>query len=66
MSLAIHLSLQALGTPLKVKLPPGLQAGQVLEVALSFTTSPDSSALQWLEPSQTAGGQRPYLFTQVH
>lgn len=60
-----HSPLQALGTPLKIKLPPGLKAKDHVVVELQFRTAPEASALQWLEPSQTAGGKRPYLFTQV-
>ena len=54
----------ALGAPLTVSLPPGLAAGAPGVVPLSFATSPDSSACQWLAPAQTAGGTHPYLFTQ--
>ena len=31
---------------------------------LIFRTSPEASALQWLNASQTAGGQLPFLFSQ--
>ena len=54
----------ALGAPLSVTLPPGLQQGATGVVTLAFATSPHSSACQWLEPAQTAGGKHPYLFTQ--
>jgi aminopeptidase N len=33
-------------------------------LTLRFTTGPDASALQWLEPAMTAGGRHPYVFTQ--
>lgn len=33
-------------------------------VTITYSTSPNASALQWLEPSQTAGKQKPFLFTQ--
>lgn len=33
-------------------------------VRIRYRTSPDASALQWLEPAQTRGGTRPYLFSQ--
>jgi aminopeptidase N len=48
-----------LGRPLHVALAPGID-----RVVVRYRTSPQATALQWLEPRQTAGGQRPYLFTQ--
>ena len=39
-------------------------AGTSLVVAVTYRTSPSSSAVQWLRPEQTAGGKHPYLFTQ--
>lgn len=47
--------------------------GQALNIALKpdtkwveifYHTSPEAAALQWLAPSQTAGGKQPFLFTQ--
>lgn len=34
------------------------------KVRVHYETGPESSALQWLNPSQTAGKKQPYLFTQ--
>lgn len=34
------------------------------KVSIQYRTTRDSSALQWLPPSQTAGKEFPYLFTQ--
>ena len=34
------------------------------EVTIRYRTSPSAGALQWLEPSRTAGGRHPFLFTQ--
>ena len=48
-----------LGRPLTVSLPPGAS-----EITITYRTSPDAEALQWLQPSQTAGGKRPYLYSQ--
>ncbi|MBW1880027.1 MAG: M1 family metallopeptidase [Deltaproteobacteria bacterium] len=48
-----------MGTRLTVMRPAGLQA-----LVVRYTTSPDASALQWLEPANTAGGQHPFLFSQ--
>jgi leukotriene-A4 hydrolase len=33
-------------------------------VTIDYETGPDAAALQWLTPSQTAGGRKPFLFTQ--
>src|SRR5687767_1530668 len=48
-----------LGRPLTVDLPP-----KVSEITIAYRTSPEAGALQWLQPSQTAGGKRPYLYSQ--
>jgi aminopeptidase N len=48
-----------LGRPLTVRLPPN-----VSEITVAYSTSPEAGALQWLQPSQTAGGKRPYLYSQ--
>ncbi|MDP2187097.1 MAG: M1 family metallopeptidase [Sphingobacteriaceae bacterium] len=34
------------------------------EVRIVYSTQPGARALQWLEPSQTAGKKHPFLFTQ--
>ena len=34
------------------------------DFTIEFTTSPEASALQWLEPVQTAGGQHPFVYSQ--
>lgn len=48
-----------LGTALIIKLKP-----ETKTVTVHYETSPDAAALQWLQPSQTAGGKFPFLFTQ--
>ena len=50
----------ALGRPLTVRLPPGESA----RLTVTYSTSPNSTALAWLEPEQTAGRRRPYVFSQ--
>ncbi len=50
---------EVIGSKLSVELPAGCEAFNV-----QFRTSPGASALQWLEPSMTAGGKHPYLFSQ--
>jgi aminopeptidase N len=48
-----------LGASLTVDLPPRAD-----RVRIHYSTSPDANALQWLDPAQTAGKKRPFLFTQ--
>ncbi|WNG45989.1 M1 family metallopeptidase [Archangium minus] len=48
-----------LGSRLRVELRPGTK-----QLTIRYRTSPQASALQWLTPAQTAGGQFPYLFSQ--
>ena len=48
-----------LGQPLDVTLPAGVE-----EIVVSYDTTPEADALQWLSPAQTAGRKHPYLFTQ--
>jgi len=48
-----------IGRALKVAITPETKL-----VTIYYTTNKDASALQWLNPHQTAGKKRPYLFTQ--
>ncbi len=48
-----------LGQKLRVMVPDGTD-----EITISYRTSPEASALQWLEPANTAGKKHPYLFSQ--
>ncbi|KAL3925632.1 MAG: hypothetical protein SGILL_000283 [Bacillariaceae sp.] len=55
-----------LGRRLEIQLPEN-ESGDtttVVVVTILYQTTKDCSALQWLPPSQTAGKQYPYLFTQ--
>jgi leukotriene A-4 hydrolase/aminopeptidase len=47
------------GAPLTIAITP-----KTSSVTIYYTTSPSAGALQWLEPSQTAGKMKPFLFTQ--
>ncbi len=51
-----------LGTPLRITLPAA--TGDTFTVRVAYQTSPNASGLQWLDPSQTAGGKEPYLYSQ--
>lgn len=48
-----------LGQRLRLHLPAATQ-----EVTLSYRTSPEAAALQWLDPAQTEGKRQPFLFSQ--
>lgn len=52
-----------LGRPLHVELPASA-GDEDVDVVIRYETSPSAAAVQWLEPSQTVGGEMPYLFTQ--
>lgn len=48
-----------LGQRLRIQLPAGSA-----KVVITYRTSPQASALQWLTPEQTEGGKHPFLFSQ--
>ena len=48
-----------LGQRLAIDVPAGTAA-----VSIRYRTSPEASALQWLEPAQTYGKKHPYVFSQ--
>ena len=50
---------ELLGQPLSIPVKEGSK-----QLAITYSTRPGAEALQWLEPSQTAGKKLPYLFTQ--
>lgn len=52
-----------LGQPLTVRFP-ALAPGERRRILVRYATRPDAAALQWLTPAQTAGGQKPYMFSQ--
>jgi len=55
----VHTEDAVLGARLTLTLPEGT-AG----VRVAYRTSPEASALQWLEAAQTHGGVHPFLFSQ--
>lgn len=60
---AVHFELgprdRILGSPLSIDLPSETQ-----EVEIHYSTKPEASGLQWLNPEQTAGKRHPFLFSQ--
>ena len=51
-----------LGDKLQIELAE--TADKFVQVEISYSTSPSSSALQWLAADQTSGGQRPFVYSQ--
>ena len=49
-----------LGAPLTIQLP-----ADATSVRIAYSTGPNASGLQWLEPSQTAGKKTPFMFSQA-
>lgn len=48
-----------LGSKLDITLPKG-----AAKVRIAYRTSPGAEGLQWVAPEQTAGGKRPFLYSQ--
>lgn len=55
----LHAPEPFLGARLWIDLPASTRG-----VTIRYRTSPNASALQWLDPAQTAGKKHPFLFTQ--
>eukprot|EP00696_Hemimastix_kukwesjijk_P013821 gnl/Hemi2/27646_TR9135_c0_g1_i1.p1 gnl/Hemi2/27646_TR9135_c0_g1~~gnl/Hemi2/27646_TR9135_c0_g1_i1.p1 ORF type:complete len:635 (+),score=190.18 gnl/Hemi2/27646_TR9135_c0_g1_i1:43-1947(+) len=55
---------EVFGAALVITLAAPLASGGQAAVRVFYSTSPASSAIQWLQPSQTAGKTHPYMFTQ--
>ncbi len=49
---------EILGAPLTI------QMGDAKQIKIAYKSAPDSGALQWLTPEQTAGKKHPYLLSQ--
>ena len=50
---------KVLGSKLTIETP-----ARPKQVRIAYTTSPNASGLQWLEPSMTAGKKQPFMFSQ--
>ncbi|EFP83266.1 uncharacterized protein PGTG_09219 [Puccinia graminis f. sp. tritici CRL 75-36-700-3] len=64
--LKIHLGERhpVLGSALTITLPRTLANGQQVTLKIEYSTTADCTALGWLEPSQTASGNHPFLYSQ--
>lgn len=52
------------GSALTIELGSERAKEDKLRIRVYYSTTPESSALQWLEPNQTSGKKHPYVFTQ--
>ena len=48
----------------KLEIVLGESGERFVQVEISYSTSTSSSALQWLRPEQTSGGELPYVYSQ--
>ncbi|POW00058.1 hypothetical protein PSTT_13351 [Puccinia striiformis] len=53
-----------LGSALIIHLPHKLDNGQQVSIKIDYSTTHECTALGWLEPSQTASGNHPFLYSQ--
>lgn len=52
------------GSALRISLPSNLLEDEEIKLKIEYSTTPKSTAVQWLEPEMTVGKSHPYLFTQ--
>lgn len=57
-------TLPVLGEAIRIQLPAELSQQSGFGLQVNYHTGPDPSAIMWLEPGMTAGGQHPFMFTQ--
>jgi len=52
------------GEAIRIALPEELRQLSPLQLQVNYHTGPNPSAIMWLEPGMTAGGEHPFMFTQ--
>ncbi|HSM68979.1 MAG TPA: M1 family metallopeptidase [Xanthomonadales bacterium] len=55
---------ETLGQPLEISLPDGFSPQGEFSLTITYRTDPTATALQWLPPELTAGGEFPMLYSQ--
>uniref|UniRef100_A0A7S1TM88 Peptidase M1 leukotriene A4 hydrolase/aminopeptidase C-terminal domain-containing protein n=1 Tax=Erythrolobus australicus TaxID=1077150 RepID=A0A7S1TM88_9RHOD len=56
---------EVFGTPLRIALPESVYSSdEEFQIRIEYETGENASALQWIAPSGTHGGEYPFLFTQ--
>ncbi|KAI8972126.1 peptidase family M1-domain-containing protein [Pilobolus umbonatus] len=54
-----------LGSAMTIELPESIESvGTVFQLKIDYSTTPQCTAIQYLEPEQTVGKKHPYLFSQ--
>jgi hypothetical protein len=53
-----------LGQAVHINLPRGMDCVGSMQLKIDYRTSPEASAIMWLPPELTAGGEHPFMFTQ--
>ena len=53
-----------LGQALEIDLPEDFEPAEEFKLEITYRTHPAATALQWLGPELTAGGQHPFMFSQ--
>ncbi|KAK8854951.1 leukotriene A-4 hydrolase/aminopeptidase [Kwoniella newhampshirensis] len=54
----------AMGEALRIFLPNPVKKGETVIIRVIYSTTPQCTAVGWLEPNQTKSGKFPYLFSQ--
>jgi aminopeptidase N len=54
----------ALGVPLQIDIGRTLKEGETITINITYITSPDAMAAQWLKASQTFDKKYPFFYTQ--
>ncbi|RPA87615.1 leukotriene A-4 hydrol [Ascobolus immersus RN42] len=52
------------GSALRIPLKEAVKNGKEVDIKIQFSTTDKCTALQWMEPSQTANKKHPYMFSQ--
>lgn len=55
---------EQLGTALRVYLTDKAESGTLVYLRLTYSTTPESTAINWLNPEQTASKKLSYMFTE--
>lgn len=59
LAFTLHEAIPYLGSALEISLKENTE-----KVSISYTSSPEAGAIQWLSPNLTAGKKQPFMFTQ--